>query len=78
MKKFNIGDEVIILDTGSAVSCLVEGEVRYGAEKGDKVIITGITFRGGDANESDPRYYGKNFNLRACGLKLAKLTYSIY
>jgi len=71
--KFKIGDKVRVTSTGS--SCLgvtIEGRSdRHGAKKNDIVIITGITNEHGAASSDDPRYYGDNFNLRACQIELA-------
>lgn len=73
INKFNIGDKVKILGTGSSMSGQhIAGKYRRGAKDGDIVTITGITTEGGEATEVDPRYYGDNFNVRGHHLELVE------
>ena len=72
MKRFKIGDKIKILSTSSSISGNIfpDNKTHYGAKTGDIRIIEGITDRGGNATKTDPRYYGIDFNGRACDLEL--------
>lgn len=62
--KFKVGDKLKIIGTGSTVSNVERYYGKYGAKKGDIVIVEGVTTEGGGACLADPRYYGTNFNGR--------------
>ena len=72
-ESFKVEDWIYITSIGSSVSCRFKetGERHYGASEGDVVQIKGIVPKYGNASESDPRYYGDNFNLRAKGFRKA-------
>lgn len=61
-----IGKWIKIKSLNSSMTCDLEdtGKVHYGAKIGDVVQITGYTYKDGEANKDDPRFYGDNFNLR--------------
>lgn len=67
---YKVGDWVEILGTGSETGDYLDSKVRSGARTGDIVEIEAITPKGGQATASDPRYYGKNWNLRGKDIRL--------
>jgi len=70
---YKVGSIVVLIGTGSSVSreLTPTGKTHYGAKVGDCRRIDGITPTEGSASTADPRYYGKDFNLRAKDLRLA-------
>lgn len=65
-EEFKIGNWIYIINTGTSVTCPLTdtGKEHHGAKRCDVVKIEGITYKDGNANIKDPRYYGKNWNLR--------------